>query len=97
VTKLNPAGSSSGTTFTAPIPIAGVSVTIGTASAQILAADLVAPGQYQINFVVPQVADGEYVITRVKIRPNIARKRVLRDRKVTIYCVTGRGREAAAD
>ncbi|HTB16450.1 MAG TPA: SBBP repeat-containing protein [Bryobacteraceae bacterium] len=55
--------SSSGTTFTSPIPITGVSVTIGTASAQILAADLVAPGLYQINFIVPQLAPGEYTIT----------------------------------
>ena len=55
--------SSSGTTLTAPVPITGVSVTIGTASAQILAADLVAPGQYQINFVVPQLSSGEYAIT----------------------------------
>ena len=55
--------SSSGITFTAPVPISGVSVTIGTASAQVLSADLVAPGQYQINLVVPQIADGEYTIT----------------------------------
>lgn len=55
--------SSSGVALTSPVPITGVSVTIGTASAQILAADLVAPGQYQINFVVPQLADGEYAIT----------------------------------
>jgi uncharacterized protein (TIGR03437 family) len=55
--------SSSGTNFTSPVPITGVSVTIGTAGAQILAADLVALGQYQINFVVPQLAPGEYTIT----------------------------------
>jgi uncharacterized protein (TIGR03437 family) len=55
--------SSSGVTLTAPVPITGVSVTIGTASAQVLAADLVAPGQFQINFVVPQLAAGEYAIT----------------------------------
>ena len=55
--------SSSGTTFTSPVPITGVSVTIGTAGAQVLAADLVAPGQYQINLVVPQLAPGEYTIT----------------------------------
>ena len=58
---LGPSGS--GTTFTSPVPITGVSVAIGTASAQILAADLVAPGQYQINFIVPQLAPGEYTIT----------------------------------
>jgi uncharacterized protein (TIGR03437 family) len=55
--------SDSGSVITAPVPITGVSVTIGAASAQILAADLVAPGQYQINLVVPQLADGEYPIT----------------------------------
>jgi uncharacterized protein (TIGR03437 family) len=61
VAGLGPSGS--GTTFTSPVPITGVSVTIGTASAQILAADLVAPGQYQINLVVPQLPPGEYAIT----------------------------------
>lgn len=55
--------SSSGTALTSPVPITGVSVTVGSASAQILGAYLVAPGQYQINFVVPQIADGEYTIT----------------------------------
>ena len=28
-----------------------------------LAAALVAPGQFQVNFTVPQIADGEYPIT----------------------------------
>ncbi len=55
--------SPSGSVLTAPVPITGVSVTLGTTSAQVLAADLVAPGQYQVNFVVPQLANGEYVIT----------------------------------
>ena len=53
----------SGTALTSPIPITGVGVSIGTADAQVLAAALVAPGQYQVNFVVPQVPDGEYPIT----------------------------------
>jgi uncharacterized protein (TIGR03437 family) len=55
--------SSSGTALTSPVPITGVNVAVGSASAQILGAYLVAPGQYQINFVVPQIADGEYTIT----------------------------------
>ena len=55
--------SPSGTALTSPIPITGVGVTIGTTDAQVLAAALVAPGQFQVNFTVPQVADGEYPIT----------------------------------
>jgi uncharacterized protein (TIGR03437 family) len=55
--------SPSGSALTSPIPITGVGVSIGTADAQVLAAALVAPGQYQVNFVVPQVPDGEYAIT----------------------------------
>jgi len=55
--------SPSGNVVTSPIPITGVGVTIGTASAQVLAAALVAPGQYQVNFTVPQLPDGEYPIT----------------------------------
>ena len=38
-------------------------MTIGSTDAQVLAAALVAPGHYQVNFIVPQVADGEYPIT----------------------------------
>jgi uncharacterized protein (TIGR03437 family) len=38
-------------------------VTIGTTSAAVLGAALVAPGQFQVNFTVPQLADGEYPIT----------------------------------
>jgi uncharacterized protein (TIGR03437 family) len=55
--------SPSGTALTSPIPITGVGVNIGSAAAQVLAAVLVAPGQYQVNFTVPQVPDGEYAIT----------------------------------
>jgi uncharacterized protein (TIGR03437 family) len=55
--------SPSGTAVTSPIPITGVGVTIGATNAQVLAAALVAPGQYQVNFTVPQMADGEYPIT----------------------------------
>jgi uncharacterized protein (TIGR03437 family) len=55
--------SPSGNALTSPIPITGVGVTVGTASASVLAAALVAPGQFQVNFTVPQLADGEYTIT----------------------------------
>ena len=48
---------------TSPIPITGVSVTIGTADAPVSFAGLVAPGQFQINLTVPQLPDGEYTIT----------------------------------
>ena len=53
----------SGTVLSSPVPITGVGVTSGTTDAQVLAAALVAPGQFQVNFTVPQVADGEYPIT----------------------------------
>jgi uncharacterized protein (TIGR03437 family) len=53
----------SGSVLTAPVPITGVSVKVGTADATVIAAALVAPGQYQVNLVVPQLADGEYTIT----------------------------------
>jgi uncharacterized protein (TIGR03437 family) len=53
----------SGNAITSPIPITGVGVAIGGANAQVLAAALVAPGQFQVNFTVPQLADGEYTIT----------------------------------
>jgi uncharacterized protein (TIGR03437 family) len=46
-----------------PIPITGVTVTIGGVDAPVLAAALVAPGQFQVNITVPQIADGEYPIT----------------------------------
>jgi uncharacterized protein (TIGR03437 family) len=55
--------SPSNSVITAPIPIAGVGVTIGTTSAVVSGAYLVAPGQYQVNFIVPQVPVGEYPIT----------------------------------
>jgi uncharacterized protein (TIGR03437 family) len=36
-----------------PIPISGVTVMIGGAAAQVAAANLVGPGLYQLNVVVP--------------------------------------------
>lgn len=47
---------------TSPIPITGVSVTIGTTDAPVQFAGLVAPGQFQVNFTVPQLPPGEYSI-----------------------------------
>jgi len=47
---------------TSPISITGVTVTIGGVDAPVLAAALVAPGQFQVNVTVPQIADGEYPI-----------------------------------
>jgi uncharacterized protein (TIGR03437 family) len=38
-------------------------VTIGTADGPVSFAGLVAPGQFQVNFTVPQLPDGEYNIT----------------------------------
>ena len=61
VAGLGPAPS--GSVITSPIPITGVGVKIGTADAAVLGAALVAPGQYQVNFPVPQLPDGEYTIT----------------------------------
>jgi uncharacterized protein (TIGR03437 family) len=57
------APSPSGNSISAPVAIPGVGVTIGTAAAQVQGAYLVAPGQFQVNFVVPQLPDGEYSIT----------------------------------
>jgi len=57
------ASSPAGNVISSPIPISGVGVNIGTASASVLAAALVAPGQFQVNFIVPQLAPGEYPIT----------------------------------
>ncbi len=48
---------------TSPIPITGVSVTIGTTDAPVSFAGLVAPGQFQVNLTVPQLPPGEYSIT----------------------------------
>jgi uncharacterized protein (TIGR03437 family) len=47
---------------TSPVQITGVGVTVGTTDAQVLYAGLVAPGQFQVNFSVPQLAAGEYSI-----------------------------------
>jgi uncharacterized protein (TIGR03437 family) len=52
-----------GSVPTSPIEIDGVTATIGTTAAQVSYAGLVAPGQFQINIVVPQLPDGEYTIT----------------------------------
>jgi len=52
----------SGSAVTSPVPITGVSVTIGSTDAQVAYAGLVAPGQFQVNFTVPQLPDGEYSI-----------------------------------
>jgi uncharacterized protein (TIGR03437 family) len=57
------APSPSGGAITSPVPVAGVGVTIGTADAQVAFAGLVAPGQFQVNFTVPQLSPGEYPIT----------------------------------
>jgi uncharacterized protein (TIGR03437 family) len=56
------APSQSGSAVTSPVPITGVGVTIGTTDAQVLFAGLVAPGQFQVNFTVPQLPAGEYSI-----------------------------------
>jgi len=56
------APSPSGGAITSPVPVVGVGVTIGTTDAPVLAAALVAPGQFQVNFTVPQLAPGEYPI-----------------------------------
>lgn len=52
----------SGGTIGSPMPVSGVGITIGTTAATVSFAGLVAPGQYQVNFTVPQIADGEYPI-----------------------------------
>ena len=57
------APSSSGSAISSPVPLSGVGVNIGTASASVLYAALVAPGQFQVNFTVPQIPAGEYAIT----------------------------------
>ena len=54
---------SSGNVITSPIPITGVGVTVGNLPAIVAYAALVAPGQFQVNFTVPDLADGEYTIT----------------------------------
>ena len=55
--------SPSGSAITSPVPITGVGVTIAGMDAEVQAAALVAPGQFQVNFAVPQLPDGEYPIT----------------------------------
>jgi uncharacterized protein (TIGR03118 family) len=42
-----------GQVISSPIPVSGISVTIGTAAAQVVAANLVGPGLYQLNVIVP--------------------------------------------
>jgi uncharacterized protein (TIGR03437 family) len=42
-----------GMAITSPIPITGVSITIGGVAAQIVAANLVMPGEYQFSVIVP--------------------------------------------
>jgi uncharacterized protein (TIGR03437 family) len=56
-------GPSQSGAVTSPVPITGVSVTIGTTDAPVSFAGLVAPGQYQVNLTVPQLPPGEYSIT----------------------------------
>ena len=56
------APSQSGSAVTSPVPITGVGVTIGTTGAEVSFAGLVAPGQFQVNFTVPQLPAGEYSI-----------------------------------
>jgi uncharacterized protein (TIGR03437 family) len=56
------APSQSGGAVSSPVPITGVGVTIGSTDAQVQFAGLVAPGQFQVNFTVPQLPAGEYSI-----------------------------------
>jgi uncharacterized protein (TIGR03437 family) len=66
------APSLSGSAITSPVPITGVGVTIGTTKVPVQFAGLVAPGQFQVNFTVPQLDAGEYSIqvsTSGKISP----------------------------
>jgi uncharacterized protein (TIGR03437 family) len=43
-----------------PVPVSGVGITIGNSAATVSFAGLVAAGQFQVNFTVPQIVDGEY-------------------------------------
>ncbi|HEY6344572.1 MAG TPA: TIGR03118 family protein, partial [Bryobacteraceae bacterium] len=45
-----------GQVISTPIPVSGITVTIGGTAAQVVAANLVGPGLYQINVTVPQSA-----------------------------------------
>lgn len=51
------------TAITSAIPITGVTVSINGTDAPVLFAAAVAPGQFQVNFTVPNLAPGEYPIT----------------------------------
>jgi uncharacterized protein (TIGR03437 family) len=66
---------SPGGAVTSVVPITGVGVTVGTTAAQVLFAGLVAPGQFQVNFTVPQLAPGEYpivvTISGMSSQPNV--------------------------
>ena len=53
----------SGTVIGSPTPVSGVGITIGNTTATVSFAGLVAAGEFQVNFTVPQIADGEYPIT----------------------------------
>jgi uncharacterized protein (TIGR03437 family) len=53
----------SGSSITSVVPVSGVSVSIGNTPCTVSFAGLVAAGQFQVNFTVPQMADGEYPIT----------------------------------
>jgi uncharacterized protein (TIGR03437 family) len=68
--------SQSGNAITSPVPVTGVGVTIGTTDAPVAYAALVAPGQFQVNFTVPQLPDGEYTI-RVSASGKISPPNVL--------------------
>jgi uncharacterized protein (TIGR03437 family) len=52
----------SGGVIGSPVPVSGVGIAIGNTAATVSFAGLVAAGQFQVNFTVPQIADGEYPI-----------------------------------
>jgi uncharacterized protein (TIGR03437 family) len=56
-------GPTSSGQVTSVVPITGVTVNIGSVSASVSFAGLVAAGQFQVNFTVPSLAPGEYQIT----------------------------------
>jgi len=47
----------------APIGVSNVTVTVGSANATVEFAGLVAVGEFQINIVVPNLPDGESLVT----------------------------------
>jgi uncharacterized protein (TIGR03437 family) len=53
----------SGSAIGSPVPVTGVGITVGNTAATVSFAGLVAAGQFQVNFTVPQMADGEYQIS----------------------------------